>query len=356
MDFPNFPIEIQEIIASHLCLHNTWRSVDEVVRDQASLYMAGREMHYVASILAKDLCKSLGFTEKQEVLEIKEPEVSELLTDLEYLLDRDAKDVPMTDIRAAAKRCGVKCKKKVDTLEEIRYVIRTRNAQREEEEASMSEFNSRRGYMLKNPLVKNPIPVQNRNRVIQPQKMSALGAKSRFALTDKDIEDVDYDLVRNPHYRSAAPMKLYLVADVREVALDKYPGGFHQVEQVLLKKQERSENRKKEKEASKAVRKNELTNALSRMGCQLRSDSRLCNAYIENGKGNLTEIVNTMVEMKFLFQHTRYRDIVDDIIDDYREWGEYYDYDDVSRQARSRAIREFKNNDRNLHLLPAHLR
>ena len=43
-----------------------------------------------------------------------------------------------------------------------------------------------------------------------------------FCLSLKDISVLTYECVRNPHYRSAAPMKLYNVGELRRLALKKY--------------------------------------------------------------------------------------------------------------------------------------
>lgn len=55
----------------------------------------------------------------------------------------------------------------------------------------------------------------------------------------------------------------------------------------------------------------ELGRALNAVGCVLRDDSHLCNAYIYYGGVELEDVVNTMVEMKFFFANTRYKEIFD---------------------------------------------
>lgn len=55
-----------------------------------------------------------------------------------------------------------------------------------------------------------------------------------------------------------------------------------------------------------AARAKELADALSLRNLELRADSRLCNAYIESGVGDIDEIVDVMDEMRFYHAHTNY--------------------------------------------------
>ena len=56
-----------------------------------------------------------------------------------------------------------------------------------------------------------------------------------------------------------------------------------------------------------------LVHELERVHCSLRSDSRLCEAYIKNGYGSPREIAGVMAEMKFYHEETRYESIRDEI-------------------------------------------
>lgn len=61
---------------------------------------------------------------------------------------------------------------------------------------------------------------------------------------------------------------------------------------------------------TKIGRKIILHNELKKKGLQLRNDSLLCNNFIEYNIGNLSNIVNTMVEMDFLYNKTNYRSMI----------------------------------------------
>jgi hypothetical protein len=59
-------------------------------------------------------------------------------------------------------------------------------------------------------------------------------------------------------------------------------------------------------EIDRAVRETKLIAKLSELGCELRSDSKLCNDYIATGKGDPADIARVMREMRFYFDETRY--------------------------------------------------
>lgn len=55
-------------------------------------------------------------------------------------------------------------------------------------------------------------------------------------------------------------------------------------------------------------RKKEIVLALAKVGLKLRTDSKLCRAYIELGYGDLQDIVSRMCEMKYLYEYSNMRD------------------------------------------------
>ncbi|KAG2424950.1 hypothetical protein HXX76_014108 [Chlamydomonas incerta] len=72
---------------------------------------------------------------------------------------------------------------------------------------------------------------------------------------------------------------------------------------------------------------------LQLVGCELRSDSQLCDCYIDRGEGDPVTIAGIMAEMKFFHEHTDYSDILDDLYDEAWEAYEkarnfYGDYDE----------------------------
>lgn len=51
--------------------------------------------------------------------------------------------------------------------------------------------------------------------------MCASRARDEYALSERDLAGITHRLVRNPHYRTAAPMRLYLIDDLAALAADK---------------------------------------------------------------------------------------------------------------------------------------
>jgi hypothetical protein len=123
---------------------------------------------------------------------------------------------------------------------------------------------------------------------------------------------------------------------------------------------------------------------LAKVGCTLRTDSKLCEAYIECGHGNPVNIANIMAEMKFYHTETKYARIRDAIYqnardafeDDLDEWDdteyrhrdfrpvfhEYFDSGHASELAKEKAFAKWLQKWRSLEeasqrpCLPATLR
>ena len=83
-------------------------------------------------------------------------------------------------------------------------------------------------------------------------------------------------------------------------------------------------------------RKRILCGKLAKLGCVLRDDSKLCEAYIMAGRGCPKEIAETMREMKFYYDRTDYANILDEKYERrirrrrYARYGYGYQYDDYS--------------------------
>lgn len=107
-------------------------------------------------------------------------------------------------------------------------------------------------------------------------------------------------------------------------------------------------------------RKNILIDALKAVGLSLRSDSSLCQQYIENGTGYVDDIVVTMRQMHFLYNKTNYPELMKNSIERYKQyisdigWIEHEEYreliqmhirdvqDDIKKQAVKTYIRNSK--------------
>jgi hypothetical protein len=166
-------------------------------------------------------------------------------------------------------------------------------------------------------------------------------AKSTWKVNDSDLAKLPALIQRNPHCRSAASMQLFFKDDIKQLSLAKHG------EEGLAKKLERSKNLKMKKETAKDTRKASLVEALQAQGLTLRSDSRLCEQYISNGKGNLSKIVDIMAEMKFYHEKTDYCDILDSEIDLEKSSGYRYDIEECKDAARQKALKKWLQNNNN---------
>ena len=230
------------------------------------------------------------------------------------------------------------------------------------------------------------------------RRVTSSTAKTEYMLDDKDLTQLEYQLAPNPVYRSAAPMRLYLLQDVIAAALKKHGGRDEEVRRERVEEAARRVEAAESRRASRAQllakrlaelgladaarvtdfsealekmestyvrsgtggalavakeikaahdRMVELERALAERGCELRDDSRLCRAYIEHGEGDPEEIADTMREMQFFFDHTNYVEHQDAIWGEIRrqryeeDYDEYVDPDEVSSDAKSAALKDW---------------
>jgi hypothetical protein len=229
-----------------------------------------------------------------------------------------------------------------------------------------------------------------RNKIFKDKmrKITASTAKSVHRLSEKDLEKLNCDYVDNPHYRSGPSMRLYRLIDVEKAVKEKY--GSKKARDELFKNKDLASSKRNETRLQNiAIRKNaidaeiiavnrnrlfaysdyaansyhnnritaeiaiinirlcwnrynELNNALNAQNCELRADSKLCADYLNCcSEYNLGEIVEIMVEMKFLFQYTNYSQIRQNL---YRSGNYMYrDASEISEMAKKQAIRQIGN-------------
>lgn len=144
----------------------------------------------------------------------------------------------------------------------------------------------------------------------KPAHITKTRAKSAYCLNDTDLDKLKCELKRNPHYRSAAPMTLYLFSDVEKLANCKHPN----LRMTLDQKIEKSRRRADKKNKPRIKRRQLLSDALKEKGLQIRSDSKLCDGFIDGTLGSkwtLKNVVEMCCEMKWLFEHTSYKEELD---------------------------------------------
>jgi hypothetical protein len=178
--------------------------------------------------------------------------------------------------------------------------------------------------------------------------LCATSAKKAYCLVDKELNGIKCIIKINPHYRNAAPMKMYTKLDLIKVSFEK----FKSVKKMMETKTKHDETRLKSlqtKIKNRQIRENELKNELSKYSLYIRNDSKVCSEYIEKGRGpngeNLNDVVEIMREMNWYFKNTKYKYVVEDIKYEYRLNDEWYDIVEVSRQAKIRIVHIYKLNN-----------
>ncbi len=191
---------------------------------------------------------------------------------------------------------------------------------------------------------------------IYPEKlyMCASLAKSTFCLTQKDLNDLQCTLKTNPHYRSAAPMRMYTKQDLIRITFQKYKT-VQMLKEVVADKEKKKQIRTQIKANIIQERTIELRTALASRGLQLRDDSRVCNGYIQHGHGpngeTLTQVIEIMIEMEWYFRH-EYQKIFNNIKHNYYGW---YDITEVSQEAKVFILRKYKHEHKPIVDLPTNV-
>lgn len=162
-----------------------------------------------------------------------------------------------------------------------------------------------------------------------------------FCLTKAQLAALPYEEAPNPHAkRSGAPMRLYQHKDVLALALQLH-GGRVGLDAARAKRADRSQRAASAAAQRTSDRRTELSAALAAQGLKLRSDSWLCEQYLKHGptaEWPLAAVVRRMAQMKYLHEHTDYRNILRDIRNDIRECGERWDAVETAEDAEQQAL------------------
>ena len=182
------------------------------------------------------------------------------------------------------------------------------------------------------------------------QQICQSKAQTIFKVSPNDLDraGITYEERRNPTGRSRAPMKLYTVLDLYNVAVAKAEEKEHKRAEQLQREQEQDEEKERKKaeqlkrkqdeaddkerntrlKLDKGTRRQELKDALTTLGLKVRQDNALCDQYISGnwnkhlpdfkGKGTLQEVVDGVLEEHYLEVHTVYWELLELTEDDIR--------------------------------------
>jgi hypothetical protein len=143
------------------------------------------------------------------------------------------------------------------------------------------------------------------------KKICCATIKKEYFLNNRDLENLSYVEVKNPHYRSAKSMRLYAKSDVEKRFREKHnisPNDpiYDKLHELFEKRKNRSLSVRVSKKNKLTDRKAELISALAECGLELRDDSKLCKKYIDgtiSREYTLESVVKRMCEMKYLYDY-----------------------------------------------------
>jgi hypothetical protein len=211
--------------------------------------------------------------------------------------------------------------------------------------------------------------------------ITATTAKKQHLLSDKDLESIPCKLVKNPHYRSGPPMRLYTMRDILDLQFKKYANNL---KEARTKRDLTTKRRNETRQQTKTTfyqrlqdaqvdleylvhyvprftnhdftpstyedichsweRLVELRTALVNVHLHLRTDSRLCCSYIDIGIPSLEYVVDMMKEMHCFFSETNYEELKSIQLnklrkDRYLDWSEKHET--ASENAKEQAVRQW---------------
>lgn len=195
--------------------------------------------------------------------------------------------------------------------------------------------------------------------------------------TEKNREIFVKEIIREFHTEDA--IRKYLSVRSKgdfNLELRDLQGYVHDIAQgkCTIEQADRDVVEKKKATQEAAVRREQdrknnrvtLIAALQKRGLSLRDDSVLCNQYISGNRDDLQHVVDTMFEMDWLYKNTRYGQIYREFVREIRYERRYsheYETDEeesdpieVSKMAKSEAVREFKKKyPKRIHEIPVTL-
>jgi hypothetical protein len=148
--------------------------------------------------------------------------------------------------------------------------------------------------------------------------ITATRAKQEYRLNNHDLSSLRVLKAINPHYKNAAPMRLYHIDEVKAASIAKM-----EALQTTVREHKRTasllgESIKKGKRAAVEKRRTQLIEALEGYGLVIPPESRLCDAFAGNiwhGYGHrwsLDEVVRELLRVHYLHDHSCFHDMLQD--------------------------------------------
>jgi len=115
------------------------------------------------------------------------------------------------------------------------------------------------------------------------------------------------------------------------------------IQNEIQKRTNRKLKIKQEKENKNEVRRQLLNKELAKYALPIRADSKLCNGYI-NGSlkdWSLEEVVEKTLQIRWLYEHTKYSEELDSHIKDEYKYEGHCDYQEATDEVQSSIIKEY---------------
>lgn len=354
MLFVDLPVDVTRIIAA-LLVNN--RPLLDVVRTYASIGLLGRPMYALQEAMTESLACGPLLMHPQPSAVARGASGPHMYHNIPPPFPGGVNSVKASCIRDRLRQSGLK-------VSGVKAQIYARLLEH---------------HAVLPPVPYNVIPSQLRQVFAVPNdaRITVTEAKTTYRLKEEHLEGLDEELKTNPVRRSAPAMRLYLK---REVMLAQWAKDDKKLRDKAERDRDRAINGPRPRpppapktpaqlaRTARKTRKIALTSRLEDHGLELRSDSRMCEEYIQYG-GHIDAVVEMMVEMEFFVTRTRYSEFFDQIVDEFervhwrdthldREMWEYrerWDRDEVSHEAKDMALDAYMKAGLGLALIPEHL-
>jgi hypothetical protein len=179
-----------------------------------------------------------------------------------------------------------------------------------------------------------PVPPRSRFGLVRSKWLDLHTVSKRYLLKPADRTDVRQTM-RFDGGRYGT--RLWLARDVYAQCLSKF-GGERGWAAECARLQRRRDAAAARLRAQRQRRQDRLVAALAARGCQLRADSSVCQAFVDDGEGDPEHIATVMEEMQFFFEHTAYAVLYDEDWEHQRQYEGWADRGEVSAVAKQAAL------------------
>jgi hypothetical protein len=167
-------------------------------------------------------------------------------------------------------------------------------------------------------------------------KITKTQAISNYYIKDSDFVNISYETAPNPYSRSSPAMKLYKLHDVKNIAY-QINGGIEGVLSIYNQRIQKKQQRNNKVNLQRNTRRLQLLTELKKYNIRYRTDSELCNDYINSDRDDFDNIVQIMIEMNWLYKNTQYAEFIREAYQNTK----YFDKYQLSKLAKNKSIRQW---------------